>query len=162
MAVFTSQKQCSQVLGIPIDILKKARRHPDAVGGINGMMVSGQIYSDRLIPWLEKHKEELSQQTSTDNKEGSLTYWKTVLTKAKALVAEIELEEAQRNSLNLQDTKALLKKISTAQSAMLISKLVHETPPRLLGLDITKMSVVMQQVAREVCELFQNEIDKWH
>jgi hypothetical protein len=154
--VFGSIKACSKATGIPIGVLQTAKLHPDSVHGVNGFHQSGRIYWEKLEPWLEQHKEELETLS-----EESLAHWKTRKTKADALIAEIELDEAKKKTCSKEEVRALLKKISSAQMAMLKARLTQELPPKLLGLSVTEIGVIMERTVREVCQVFQGEIDKW-
>jgi hypothetical protein len=148
---YLSQDVLSNELDIPKGLLRLAKK-----SGCPGFEASGRIHWDVAEPWFNQHRVELE-----DELEDNLLKWKTRKTKAEAITAEMELEELKEKYVDKEEAKAFLKQIASATKAVLKSKLTQELPPRLLGLGITEMSLVMDSVVQEICNLFQAPIDKW-
>ena len=98
--VYHGIKHCSALTGIPIDLLKRARQHPDCPRSKDGgFSDSGRVYmTEAFIKWLEAHKEELDHVIP-----GTLEYWQLMRLKSQTLTLEKRLEEKRSKVLNKQD-----------------------------------------------------------
>src|SRR4051812_29222242 len=57
--LYTSLDQCSEAMGIPLDVLRYASKHPDAVKNVNGIKYSNRINGDKLKQWIDDNKETI-------------------------------------------------------------------------------------------------------
>jgi hypothetical protein len=149
--VYEDQGSFSNDTGIELDIIQLCKKC-NAPGFTDGRRINWTIFK----PWYEQHKDLLLSINLSDYNES-----KTRLMTAKADREEIKLAEDKRNTLNKTDVISFLKSISAAQSNLLISKLSQELPPKLLGLDVDKMRLVMIDTAYEIINIMKEPIDKW-
>jgi hypothetical protein len=154
--VFTSVAQCAEATGIPVDVLKYATRHPDAVNDLNGAKYSHRIKWQLLKPWLEDHEQEIEEITQEDYEK-----WRTLKTKAQAELAQIELEEKRGRIVEKQRVHDLLKSISAAQCSLFNSKFRQELPPKLLGKDVPTMQVLIDDALSEVFAILHKPLSQW-
>lgn len=137
---------CSTATGIPKEHLKVSKKM-----GASGFKRDGRIIWPEFEPWWNANKAIVQEHT-----EDNLTVWKTRKTKAEALINEKKLEELNERYVDKEEIKVLLRQIATAQKATLKSKLLGELPPRLLGLGVVEMTVILDGVVEDLCHIFQN------
>ena len=147
--IYTSLKQCSAATGVSMGLLRAAKSHKDAYK--NGFNASNRVHWKLAESFIKSHLNEL--ESATDD---SLIKWKTKKTKAEAYMAEIELDEAKKLFVKRNEVEIQIKAIALAMKVVLKNKLTQELPSRLLGLDAVAMSVVLDTVLNEVCDLMSN------
>ena len=143
--IYGSQEECAEREGVGKYIIRLAKNK--GAPGFQGTRVCWDI----LKPWLDKHKEELSEETGN-----SLLKWKTKKEKHLANLAEIQEAEARNKYLLKNEVESQVKAIALAQKALLKSKLTGELPSKLLGLSITDMSIILEATVNEICRLMMN------
>ena len=143
--IYSTMAYCSADTGVPKSVLRLAKTK-----GAPGF-IGYRIDWNQLKPWLDLHGKELEEE-ATDN----LQAWKTRKTKADALMAEIQLDELKEKYLIKEEVMAQVKAVALAQKNILKSKLCNELPPRLLGMNVTDISIEMDKVLKEVCLLMEN------
>lgn len=146
----TSMKEAADMLGVDQKIIKNARSHPACNPSFG---VNGRIDVKKLGPLLKVHLAELQAGPQEDTED----YWDLRKKRAAALLAEIQLDEAKKKYLLREEVLAYIKRVALAQKATLRSRLVNELPPRLLGLGITEMTVILDKEINDICNLFQTQ-----
>lgn len=136
-------KEAANELGVSVGLVKCAK-----VKNCDAFMTSGRIIKDKLIKFIEEHRQELEEA-----EDESLTKWKVLLTKSNALIAEKELEELQGKYILREEAEKEIRAIALAQKAMLRSRLVQELPQKLVGMTVPQMVVVMEDTLNDICEL---------
>ena len=150
-----SMAAAAEVLNVDLSLIKAAKRHSSFQQCFH---VNGKVNVEELKILLPQYEIELRESAEDI---GGLAEWKTRKTKADALMAEIELEELKKKYLQKEEVIAFLKQIASSQRALLKSKMVHELPSKLLGLNVTEMSVLMENELASILSIFQEGISKW-
>jgi hypothetical protein len=125
--VYHGLKQCSALTGIPIDVLRRARQHPDCPRSTKGGFAkSGRIYmTAEFRQWLDFHMSEL-RQPSVDITD----YWRLRNERAKALIMEEQLKNQMSNMVEKGVINQLLARIASAQRALFKDKISQAIPAR--------------------------------
>jgi phage terminase Nu1 subunit (DNA packaging protein) len=120
-------KQCSSLTGIPVDLLKRARSHPQCPRSTEGGFAdSGRVYmTDTFKKWLDDHTEELENATPD-----TIEAWQIRKIRCQALLAEYELEERRKSLVSKADVIDMMERIGAAQVSLFNSKLRQELPER--------------------------------
>jgi phage terminase Nu1 subunit (DNA packaging protein) len=141
-----TQEMLSDYVDVPVKWIRRAKKMK-----CPAFRVGGRIDVQAFKDWWAVHQAEVM-----GDDEDTLTKWKTRKTKADAMMAELELEEMKKRSIDIEDVVALLRHIATAQKAMMVSKLVNELPPKTIGLDVVRMAVANREAIEEVCKVMQD------
>ncbi len=151
--IYQTYKECIDAEKIPRNTLSLAKSMK--APGFNYTSGSSRINWDELKPWLEEHKEMLEEAEST-----SPTEWKNRLTRAKALQEEMNLEEMKNTYIKKEEVRALFKQIQSAMRSLLITKYGQEISFQQLGLTLPELEKVNKQAMTDICNLFQQGIEK--
>lgn len=154
--VFTNRKALSLAKGIPITHIKAAKAL-----SCEGIRPNGRIYWAEFEPWYNDNRgaidEYLEDNAADATAKGA---WKERKERAQALIAEIELRDRERKTLDKDKVTAFLKQIAGSQ-AIILRNQAQELPPRLLGKSITEMGVILAKSYDDVCSIFKEGLDKW-
>jgi hypothetical protein len=143
---FPSMEAAASAKGFDKNLLKIAKRM-----GADGFRQNNGIYWPDFEKWYADHESEVLAKA-----EAAATKWKQRKERADALLAELKLEGLQGRYVDKEQVKTLLRGIAGAQKALLRGRLCDELPPRLLGLGVVEMTVIMDEVVQEVCKLFED------
>jgi hypothetical protein len=159
--IFQRVRECSAATGVPLEILLRAKNHPTAPRGTNGLHDSGRVYwvtpeqgGNTFKKWVADHTAELESVTGETRE-----HWLTRRDRANALLAELELEEKYSRIVDKQLVKELLERVSAAQVSLFNSKLRQELPARL-NLPPEKIAEV-DKVIGELFAVMQKGVSQW-
>ncbi len=154
--VVNTVKECAGIMGIELDLLLRARAHPDCPRNPEGGFApSGRIYiTDSFRQWIAAHRDELEAVTDEDR-----DHWKLRKERAQALLAEMELEIANKRIVNKQDVVDLLERIAAAQVSLFNSRLRQELPSRW-NLPPEKIAE-LDTVISEIFNVFSKGVSAW-
>ena len=155
-AVFTGMEQCTTATGIDIDIIKRAKVHPDGSDGVNGFHQSGRIYWAKLKPWLDEHIEELTTGNADD-----YFKWRAIRMESQAKLSQIELDLKKEKLIEKDNIHNLLRRIAHAQSSLMNSKFRQELIPKMEGRTEPERQLLMDAAITEFMNLLQREIKEW-
>jgi hypothetical protein len=154
--IFTSMGALSRAKDIPLTHLKAAK-----ILNCHGHSPSGRWLWVEFAPWYEANKGAILELiTESEEETSNLGAWKDRLTKAKALIAEIELKEKQSKTLDKDKVIQLVKSISISQ-AIIFKNLSDTLPHKLLGCNITDIQTILQKEYALICELLQKPMKDW-
>ena len=153
--VYNSRKGLSLAKGIPIEQIKAAHElHAE------GIRPNGRIYWKEFEPWYLKHKEAIEEYLEDSDKSKTDKTWKERKDRAMALIAEIQLQNLQMNTLDKEQVITFLKQVSSAQ-AIVLRNMSQDLPHRLLGKDITTIQLELSKAYDSVCSIFAESLETW-
>lgn len=138
-------KAFSASSNIPLDIVRVAKAM-----GCPGFEHNGKCYGDIIIPWITEHMDELEASNEDDIK-----HWKMRLVRAQALNEELKLEESKQNYISKKEVAQMIKNVAMSQKSILKARLTQELPQKLVGLDVPKITQLMDDLLVDVCKLME-------
>jgi hypothetical protein len=116
LTMYHGIKDAAKNMGLSIDLLRRARAHPDCPHSTKGGFAdSGRVYvSKDFEKWLAEHKKEL-----LTVEPGTLEHWNLLRLKYQTLALEAELAEKQSKVVNREDAIASYDKIAEAFKALI-------------------------------------------
>jgi len=154
--VFTGMEQCSAATGISMDMLKRAKSHPDGIDGESGFHISGRIYWAKLKPWIELHGEELTSGSADD-----YFRWRALKMEFSAKAEQLAYEKERDKLVEKEFVHTMLRRIAAAQSSLFNSKFRQEMAPRLQGQNEQQMQIIIDAAVQDVLSILTKEISQW-
>jgi hypothetical protein len=151
--VVTTARAASTALGIDVS-------HIMATKKLGCPHSQDRYYLNELREWYQNNKDEVIefvQDNTTTNKNGE---WKQRKERAQALIAEINLKELEKKTLDKDKVISFLKQIAGSQ-AILLRNMAQELPHKLLGKDLTNMQIELNKAYDNICSKFKESLDKW-
>ncbi len=142
--IYSSISQCAASQGISKTVIRAAKAK--GAPGFIGHRVNWTL----LKPWMDEHKSALDVE-DIDNYQK----WRTKRERHEANIAEIKELEARGKFLLKEEVESQIKAIALAQKAILKSRLTQELPPKLLGLSVTEIGVIMDECVHDICRLME-------
>ncbi len=158
--IYTSQAQCSEVTGTPIEIIRYAAKHPDSVGNKNGAKYANRINWDKLSAWIEENKETIE-----------------IAIQDKSLADGVTLHDLEKiekirklKNFNRSKDKAFINRklvLQTVESVTarltdaLRQKFEFETPPKCAGGSEIEIKKINKKVLDELLGNFARAFVDW-
>ena len=153
--VYKTMSECSLAQQVTVEVLMalKRRATDNKVETAAGFKKNGNINWTQLKPYMDVHINDLDLEDIDDDK---YLKFRGIRMEATAGIAQIQLEKEKGSILDRAYVEDMIKSIAVSQKTLLKNKLTSELPPQLLGLGVTEMTVILDRVVNEVCELMQN------
>jgi len=155
-AVFSGLEQCATTTGISMEMLRRAKAHPDSVDGSNGFSVSGRIYWAKLKPWLKENGEDLVEGNADD-----YFRWRSIKMEYAAKNEQMEYEKTKERLVERIEVHALLRRIAAAQSSLLNSRFRQELVSKLEGLSEPQRQILVDQAISDFMVVLTKELKGW-
>jgi hypothetical protein len=153
--VYTNRTALSLAKGISIPHIKAAKAL-----GCDGIRPNGRIYWLEFQPWYEKNKQSIVEYVEDTGESKTRDYWKERKEKAQALIAEIQLQELQGNTLLRQKAIASMNQVFGSM-AIILRNMAQDLPHKLLGKNITDLQVELSKAYDEICNKGLESLERW-
>lgn len=143
---YPSMSACSQLAGVPTEVLRKAKAQGCPAFRINGLVDFGDF-----IRWYFNRQAADAAQAASSEDPLHAMGWDERKKRADALYQEQKLSERQMQSIPLEVIEARDQRIGVKARLLLERLLVTEAPARVANRDIEAARVVLDAIAGEVC-----------
>jgi phage terminase Nu1 subunit (DNA packaging protein) len=141
--LFDSMAAAANALGLPLPVLKTAKR-----AGCPAFRAGGRVHSDTLKAWLADHGEAMQ---SLANDSPALQRERIRLVKAQADRLERENQMIAGTLIDVATVTAEWLKLTTEANRVLHDMLVDHLPPQLAGQSAEQVRLLMRDVHTRVC-----------
>jgi phage terminase Nu1 subunit (DNA packaging protein) len=133
--------------GISVRVLQIARNLNSP-----GIHPSGRVNWDLLGPWLQENNSKIEANANSLDDMDELRKRKL---QAQTEMLELENQEMKSNLIDKEDLKQFLLSLSTAQAAILNSRLRDELPIKLVNKNQDEISSILVEVIKDLMRLFK-------
>lgn len=142
MPVFESINQCSSATGVPVAVLRSAKK--------SGCMAfkHSRIDFAEFIKWFFSQGGELDSEN-----------WPVRCKRAEALIKENQLEKVQGKTLDRDDVARAIGKSMSLLASTLDRKIKVELPPNLKGRSEAEIMERLEVALAEACDVARIELE---
>src|ERR1039458_9018192 len=149
-------KDAAKRMGLSIELLRRARAHPDcpkSTGG--GFADSGRVYvSKDFEKWMADHKAELYNAVP-----GTLEYWQVQRIKYQTLAKEAELARRQKLIVSRAEAIASFDSIAVAFKGLIMGRFRTQI---IDGLQLTpENTIALDAALNEICGVMDHGFDAY-
>lgn len=147
----TGIEMAATAMGVGADILYAARKHP-AIIASKAFKGNGKVDLTTLRTVLPAYMDELRSLVANQEDDN----WVKVKQKYDALMAQKKYEEMEEKYILRETVEKEIEGLAQAQKALLRTKFLTELPSQLTGLTTPEISIKLECLLNDICEMLTN------